>query len=486
MAVAIGPDYKSAVLALSRFGYGARGPANHLAAAARDPRAYLKAEIEVPDIALAAGQALVSSRDALQALFEQRRAAQQDGRPRAEAAEGAQSPSHVAGLAAETAMQDAASERKKAERPVAQQLFRAEALARFHKVAAAEAGFVERLVQFWSNHFCVSATKGGLVRITAGSFEREAIRPHVLGRFADMLKAVVQHPAMLAYLDNARSFGPTSIAGRNRKRGLNENLAREILELHTLGADGGYAQSDVTSLAQILTGWTFAGAQGQVGEPGLFTFFARAHEPGDRRLLGKTYKAAGITQGETALADLARHPATAHHVATKLARHFVADDPPVRLIAQLEKTFIVTGGDLKALAVALIEADDAWDPATVKIRAPYEFLMSAMRAVGHMPQDERQLLAALHAMGMPLWQPPGPNGWPDTVAAWATPKGVKSRLDVAAAIAARLKEQVHPKDLLDACLRDVASTETRQAIARAESRQQGLALFLMSPEFQWR
>ena len=174
---------------------------------------------------------------------------------------------------------------------VIQKTFRAEALARIQRATMADCGFIERLVAFWSNHFCISANKGGLARMWAGSFEREAIRPLVLGRFADMLKAVEQHPAMLFFLDNQQSLGPDSRAGINRKRGLNENLAREIMELHTLGVDGGYTQDDVTSLARIITGWTFAGRQGQLGTPGTFVFNANAHQPGPQRVLGKTYDA---------------------------------------------------------------------------------------------------------------------------------------------------------------------------------------------------
>jgi uncharacterized protein (DUF1800 family) len=491
--VTIGSDPKSALLALNRFGYGARGSGDDLAAAAGDPRGRLKVELDRPEAALA-NEASPSSQDALQALFAERQriqamrqkdpAQQPDAAP-AKPANPDPSASRTVTSPDMTQGGNKPEPKAKAEQPVAQQLFRAEALVRFRKVAAAETGYVERLVQFWSNHFCVSATKGGPVRATAGSFEREAIRPHVLGRFGDMLRSVVQHPAMLAYLDNAQSFGPTSMAGVRQQRGLNENLAREILELHTLGVGGGYTQADVTSLAQILTGWTFSGAQGRAGEPGVFAFFPRAHEPGDRVLLGKRYKAAGIEQGEAALANLARHPSTARHIATKLAQHFVADAPPAALVDRLAAVFRSTDGDLKALAVALIENDEAWNMSHAKIRSPYEFLMAAVRAVGHTPEDARILLAPLVVMGMPLWQPPGPNGWPDTTAAWATPKGMKSRLDMSAAIAARAKD-ANPRQLIDTCLGQTASAETRQAIARAESRQQGLALLLMSPEFQWR
>ena len=202
-------------------------------------------------------------------------------------------------------------------------------------------------------------------------------------------------------------------------------------------------------------------------------------------LLGKRYKAAGIEQGQAVLADLARHPSTARHIATKLAQHFVADAPPAALVDRLAAVFKSTDGDLKALAIALIEDDEAWSVSQAKIRSPYEFLMAAVRATGHVPEDVRLLLAPLVVMGMPLWQPPGPNGWPDTAAAWATPKGMKSRLDISAAIATRAKD-ANPRQLMDACLGPTVSAETRQAVGRAESRQQGLALLLMSPEFQWR
>jgi len=492
-------DPRYALLALNRFGYGPRGASADLNAAAGDPRGLLKVELDQPQVALANETSLSSSREALQALFAERQriqAMRQKEPTQPEATGGrldvppapAKLEPSTSKLAAprDVAQGNTTSEVKaKAEQPVPQQLFRAEALVRFRKVAAAETGYVERLVQFWSNHFCVSATKGGPVRATAGSFEREAIRPHVLGRFGDMLRSVVQHPAMLAYLDNAQSFGPTSMAGLRQKRGLNENLAREILELHTLGVGGGYTQADVTSLAQVLTGWTFSGAQGRAGEPGVFAFFPRAHEPGDRVLLGKRYKAAGIEQGEAILADLARHPSTARHIATKLAQHFVADAPPAALVDRLAAVFKSTDGDLKAIAIALIEDDEAWNASQAKIRSPYEFLMAAVRATGHVPEDVRLLLAPLVVMGMPLWQPRGPNGWPDTAAAWATPNGMKSRLDISAAIATRAKD-ANPRQLMDACLGPTVSAETRQAVGRAESRQQGLALLLMSPEFQWR
>jgi uncharacterized protein (DUF1800 family) len=369
---------------------------------------------------------------------------------------------------------------------VIQKTFRAEALARLQRAALADCGFAERLVAFWSNHFCISALKGPLARIWAGSFEREAIRPHVLGRFADMLKAVEQHPAMLFFLDNQQSLGPDSRAGLNRRRGLNENLAREIMELHTLGVGGGYIQEDVTSLARIITGWTFVGRQGILGAPGTFVFNANAHQPGPQLLLGKTYEATGVAQGEAALADIARHPSTAKFIATKFVRHFVADDPPPALVARVAETFTKTDGDLKALARALLDSDEAWAAPLTKMRSPYEYLVATGRLLARVPDDPGLYLNGLNVLGEPLWSPAGPNGFPDTNAAWAAPEGMKLRLDIAAQVALRVGNTVDPRDLLEFAVADAASADTRRTIKRAESRQQALALLLMSPEFQRR
>jgi uncharacterized protein (DUF1800 family) len=349
-----------------------------------------------------------------------------------------------------------------------------------------ESGFTERLVAFWSNHFCISANKGVLARMWAGSFEREAIRPHVLGRFVEMLKAVEQHPAMLFFLDNQQSLGPDSRAGQNRKRGLNENLAREIMELHTLGVGGGYTQDDVTSLARIITGWTFAGRQGQLGAPGSFVFNANAHQPGAQPVLGKTYAAGGVEQGEAVLSDIARHPSTAKFIATKFVRHFVADDPPLALVAQLQDVFTKTDGDLKALAIALVDSDDAWRAPVTKMRSPYEFLVATGRLFARVPDDPGQYLGGLNVLGQPLWSPAGPNGFPDTNAAWAAPEGLKLRLDISAQVASRVGNNIDPRDLMEVALADAVSADTRHTIERAESRQQAIALLLMSPEFQRR
>jgi uncharacterized protein (DUF1800 family) len=501
------PDPIAAITVFNRFGFGARP--GDLAAAAADPRGLLKAEIASRDVARLDGSDLSASKTALQLMFADQAEKQRQREMMAQvkplvAATGA--PETPAAMTAPTTGPEVAmpvpmgrpatqptgpalapdGKPKPPELSVEQKLFRAEALARLRQQITAPVGFVERLVTFWSNHFCVSRSKSPFVFVAAGPFEREAIRPHVLGRFGDMLKAVEQHPAMLAYLDNQQSIGPNSVAGRNRNKGLNENLAREILELHTLGVGGGYTQTDVTNLARMITGWTFAGREGRLGEPGTFTFVANWHEPGSQTLLGTTYAESDIRQGEAALATIAHHPATASHIATKLVRHFVADEPPPALVESLARVFRDSGGDLKAVSTALIDDDRCWQPAMTKVRTPYEFLIAAARALGHVPEDPGPVLGALIAMGMALWQPPGPNGFPDIAAAWASPEGMKLRLDVAAQIGQRVKDIGDPLSVLDTVAGVTASVETRQAVARAESRPQALAILLMSPEFQRR
>ncbi len=364
--------------------------------------------------------------------------------------------------------------------------YRDEVAARVRLALEAETGFGERLVQFWSNHFCIGATKSNMTRIMAGAYEREAIRPHVFGRFEDMLVAAESHPAMLEFLDNRLSIGPSSPAGKRRGRGLNENLAREILELHTLGVSGGYAQVDVTNLARIITGWTVVGREAVLGFPGSFAFNAGLHEPGAPELLGKPYGQPGKEKGLAALTDLARHPATADFIAIKLVRHFVADEPPPALVRELSAVFRKTEGDLAALSRALIESDAAWSAEPSKIRTPQEFLLAAFRALGR-KAEFGQIVGPLNAMGQPFWQPAGPNGYPDGNEAWASPEGIKTRIDVAAGWGRQAAASVpDPRALTEDILGPLLSPETRQAVARADSKPQALALMLLSPEFQRR
>ena len=529
-------DSQAALVALHRFGFGARGGASgDFVNAASDPRGFVKAEMSRPAGVLLEVPGLLSTSALGKAVFDYQFEIQQardaaskstakpsapsaatEGPPSSEDAKGqrrnlslnaiamdmaprepareppAKPPEGAAAPNASPAAMPAQTMQPAAPKPppqplnIIQKTFRAEALARLQRAIMADCGFTERLVVFWSNHFCISANKGGPARMWAGSFEREAIRPHVLGRFADMLKAVEQHPAMLFFLDNQQSLGPDSRAGKNRNRGLNENLAREILELHTLGVGGGYSQDDVTSLARIITGWTYAGRQGQLGAPGTFVFNANAHQPGGQRVMGKIYDADGVAQGEAVLADIARHPSTAKFIATKFVRHFVADDPPPALVARLADVFGKTDGDLKALATALLDSDEAWKTPLTKVRSPYEFLVATGRLLVQIPTDPGRYLNGLNVLGQPLWAPSGPNGFPDSNAVWAAPEGMKLRLDISAQIASRLGDGIDPRDLLELVAADAASVETRRTVERAESRQQALALLLMSPEFQRR
>jgi uncharacterized protein (DUF1800 family) len=520
-------DSQAALVALNRFGFGARGGASgDFVNAASDPRGFVKAELSRPNGALLEVPGLLSTPALGRAVFDYqfeikqaRDAASKSGAP-ASATEGppqqpppdakvqrrnlslssiakditakdpamqaADNGNATATMAPAETMQPNAAKPPPQPLNIIQKTFRAEALARLQRATIADCGFVERLVVFWSNHFCISVNKGPLARMWAGSFEREAIRPYVLGRFGDMLQAVEQHPAMLFFLDNQQSLGPDSRAGVNRNRGLNENLAREIMELHTLGVGGGYSQDDVTSLARIITGWTYAGRQGQLGTPGTFVFNANAHQPGAQRVMGKIYEANGVAQGEAVLADIARHPSTAKFVATKFARHFTADEPPPALVARLQDVFSKSDGDLKALAVALSDSDEAWQAPLTKMRSPYEFLVASGRLLARNPEDPGRYLNGLNALGQPLWSPAGPNGFPDTNAAWAAPEGIKLRLDISAQFASTLADRIDPRDLLELVAADAASPETRRTIERAESRQQALALLLMSPEFQRR
>jgi uncharacterized protein (DUF1800 family) len=360
--------------------------------------------------------------------------------------------------------------------PLPQQLFLQEARARLDAAINADIGYVERLVWFWSNHFCVNAD----ATVEAGGYEREAIRSNVLGRFHDMLLAAEGHPAMLLYLDNSQSIGPNSVAGINRSRGLNENLAREILELHTLGVRTVYTQADVTNFAKALTGWTIIPTVSNPDHGGEFIFNNRLHEPGPQTIIGNAYPDAGVEQGRTVLRDLARHPATANHVAIKLARHFIADDPPPPLVDKLTHRFLDSDGDLKEIAKELVIAPESWSPEQVKLKRPGEWRVATLRASG-LKGDTVRVVRSLTRLGEPLWRPSSPKGFADTKAAWID--GLALRLDTANAFAQRVATQLDPELMLETALGPLASAETRRTIAGAESKPQALTLLLMAPEF---
>jgi uncharacterized protein (DUF1800 family) len=464
----------AAALGLHRFGFGPVGDA--IAAIAADARGALLADLERPGAGRLDAPNLMSISEAARQVFDFRAARRAEQKlatrqqKQATASGEAQDPSQMAKLPG------AESSAPASKPPLPQQIILSEAKARFDAAADAEIGLVERLVWFWSNHFCVSADKDAAM---VGAYEREAIRPHVLGRFADLLQAVESHPAMLLYLDNVQSMGADSIAGINQDKGLNENLARETLELHTLGVRSGYSQADVTSFAKILTGWTWLRPEEPV-HGGEFAFVHRFHEPGDQVVLGKRYSEHGLDQGRAVLADLARHPATAQHIGEKLARNFVADDPPPRLVAKLAKTFLDTDGDLKQVARTLVTAEESWTTPRQKLKPPAEWIAGVIRLTGTEDIPIGRIMNAQVALGAPLWRPPAPNGYSDMEAAWID--GVARRIDIATEFAGRAS-RAEPLELLESGLGPLASPQTRETVARAESRSQALALLVMAPEF---
>jgi uncharacterized protein (DUF1800 family) len=480
-----------AVFALHRFGFGPRP--GSVATIGSDPRGAILAEIDRPGAAQLPASQLPGSGEAARTAAEVREArrtarlAQRNAQEAAkETAPAAPSPD---GGDAPNPLMEQKSPAAPAPPPrpanpataALQQVYRGEAKARIDAAFDADIGFAERLTWFWSNHFCVSVAKAG-VRPLAGAYEREAIRPHVLGRFADMLLAVETHPAMLIYLDNARSIGPNSQAGLNRGRGLNENLAREILELHTLGVRTVYTQDDVTSFAKILTGWTVTPPRQDPVRGGEFVFNARMHEPGEHTLISAKMEGE-FDQGRAALDMLAHHPATARHIAGKLVRHFVSDQPFPALADKLASRFIETDGDLKEVAKALVAAPESWNADDRKLKRPAEWLVAAARATDAAP-DVTAFVQAQNLLGEPLWRPSAPKGFSDEDAAWID--GLTQRLDVANDFARRIAATADPQETLDVALGPLATDDTRTAIRRAESRPQALTLLFMVPEFQRR
>ncbi len=365
-------------------------------------------------------------------------------------------------------------------------LYLQELQARFAQGFTTEKPFAERLVWFWSNHFVVSAQNPRATTFV-GAFEREAIRPHINGTFEDMLFAAVQHPAMLLYLDNAQSVGPDSVGGFFSGKGLNENLGRELMELYTLGVDGGYTQADVIAMAKLLTGWT---VDRRGGDHDGFLYFAALHEPGDVTLRGKTYPSS-FDGTVAAIRDLAHDPATARHIARKFATHFVSDDPSTESCARLEKVFLSTKGNLRALAEAAIDDPAAWSPAPGKMRTPVEYITASFRLMGWPKGGDAQkqvqgAIAAARLMGeMPLGAP-APKGWPDTSDAWSGPDAVLNRIEWAKEVGARLPAGFDPMAIADTGMGPLLKSDTRLAMSRAPSAGDAIALLIASPEFQRR
>jgi uncharacterized protein (DUF1800 family) len=298
-----------------------------------------------------------------------------------------------------------------------------------------------------------------------------------------MVLAVVQHPAMGLYLDNWVSVGPDSRVGLRGRRGLNENLGRELLELHTLGVDGGYGEEDVRALARILTGWSIGGQR--AADPGHFRFVPEIHQPGQKIFLGQTYPESGMGEGLAAIHTIAHHPSTARHVARQLAVHFIADQPPPAAVDRLAQVFMQTGGDLRAVSAALVDRPEAWSSYQQKIKSPFDLVASALRATGRSLPPE-QAVRTFDRLGQGLHMAPSPAGWPDDAAAWIGPEAVLRRVEWAQAYADQVGDDIDPVALTSAVLGDTIAPDQHQAIARAESRPTALAMLFASPAFQRR
>ncbi len=470
---------EQAFIAANRFGLGPRpGDLRRISA---DPRGWLQQQLAAPQHP-AALAGLPPPRVQVERFFALRREIQEERKELARRTSVAmQRPGTMA---------EAGAEAMAPKSPVAalaapvRELYLSEAIARTRAAVDSPTPLVERLVAFWSNHFTVSIQRGAIAGL-CGPFEREAIRPHVLGRFAEMLNAVLRHPAMLLYLDNARSIGPNSLAGmRNPDKGINENLGRELLELHTLGVNGGYTQKDVEAMARMLTGWSIVPPAQPGG--GDFHFAPRIHEPGPKTLLGVSYREGGMAEVEAAITALARHPATAHHLAEKLARHFISDDPPAAAVSRLAAVYQRSDGDLAALARALIDAPEAWRDPLAKVKTPNDFVVSLVRASGLTLPDARVLMQSLRVLGQAPFAAPSPAGWPDRAADWLAPEALMHRIEWAGAAARKLAGVVSADAIAEETIAPVAAPATLKTIASADGPAAKLTLVFASREFQRR
>jgi len=472
----------TSAIAANRFGLGARP--GELAAIGGSGPDWLRAQLDGPAPEIAGG-GLQSTSSILSQVYDVRQAI------REARLSGARDDSGGGSAAAGSS---AAIGAFKKLGQVIRPIYVAESGARFRESVSTDRPFVERLTHFWANHFAVSADKS-VVPALAGSYEREAIRPYVLGSFTDMLLATERHPAMLLYLDNQMSMGPDSLAaGRiarrnpDRRIGINENLARETMELHTVGVDGGYSQSDVTVFSQVLTGWSIAGPDGwRTGaQPGTFLFRAAMHEPGSKVVMGKRYPDTGYDQGVAVLRDLASRPATARFIATKLARHFIADDPPARAVERVAAAFSESGGDLPTVYRALIQSPEAWEQPGAKYKTPSDFIVSAYRGLELPVNADKAPVGLFQLLGQRIWAPGSPAGWPDRSGDWDGASELLKRIEWADAVGQRVGSRRNAIELAPQLLGSGLSAATHGAIAHAASAAQGIALMLVSPEFMRR
>lgn len=467
------------VIAANRFGLGARP--GDLDKIGDSPREWLLAQVQQPRPLLKSVGEVSTSKEAILMQLEYRR----QNRESMQAGTQAANANNIQMMAQNM-------------RP----LFEQHLAARLTQALESEATFYERLVHFWSNHFAVSITNIQAMGSIA-TLEFEAIRPNITGHFVDLLLAVEQHPVMLAYLDNVQSIGPNSRIGsftgrrnqnrnadlRPRKVDINENLAREILELHTLGVDGGYTQQDVTTFAKVITGWGIGDGNNSRfnrSEPGEFFFNDNAHEPGSQTLLGKSYKQNGIRQGEAVLADLAQSPSTARHLATKLARHFIDDDPPAAAVDRISKAYLESDGHLPTVYEALVNSAEAWSEPLAKYKSPKDFILSMYRAIDFAPQRTQQIAGPFTVLGQEPFRSGSPAGWPDTAQDWSGGEALFKRVEIAVTTGNNIGNRYDPVALATAIMGPVVGERTLTAISRAESGSQGIALLFASSEFMRR
>lgn len=344
----------------------------------------------------------------------------------------------------------------------------------------------EVMVDFWLNQLSISLRGLGQFRIWAGNYTENAIRPHALGRFRDLLEASARHPAMLVYLDNWLNTAPESPKAKGRFKGLNENYARELLELHTLGVDGGYNNEDVTALARILTGWGIA--PGTAENSSAFYWDGDRHDKGDKQFLGHTIPGIGEEEVEMALDILARHPSTARHISTELARYFVADDPPASLVDRLATVFQQSDGDIAAVMDTLLHSEEFNDPQVYaqKFKTPYQYIVSLLRVAGSPDVEPKRLIGALGDLGMPPYGCFSPAGYPNTKEAWLSPEAILYRTQIAATLAHQkgFDRQTQTPQLLET-VEDLLGEQTK-ALLQEVPPQHRAALILSSPEMMYR
>jgi uncharacterized protein (DUF1800 family) len=445
-------------IAVNRFGYGARG--DELAHAKADPKKWLSSQLQT--IQFSDNQPSSDDIFVAHAKFQKQKKLMKQQQKQVQGSQAQDKNKMIKSAARKTYMKMSAASLK-------------QAITSKHSVSW-------RLFDFFSNHFSVS-TSGRLMIGLSPTLEREAIAPNLLGNFEDMLLAVEQHPAMLIYLNNEKSFGANSRMSKKRKVGLNENLAREIMELHTLGVNGGYSQTDVIELAKGITGWSVKNSKKEHGTG--FVFRAYGHEPGTRILLGKKYPSRGIMQGKQMLRDLAMHENTAKYICTKIAHHFVSENPPESLINKMQNTWLNNQGNIKQVMLTLFDAEEAWLASAQKFKTPREFVISTYRAIAPDNINSRVLFNALNNLGQTPFNAGSPAGFSDEESDWLGASALMARVEWSSLVSGQVK-RINAEQVMATALGRSISKNSYQIVMRAESRQQASTLLLMSPEFQRR